>query len=144
MTSNLSSQLDMPSLLKLLRDQDKFHMGYARQAADEIERLQAMIRAGAYSIESADHLRDEIATLKRELSSRRWQPIETAPQDGTSLLGWWSHEEKVLHTHWLDNSKTAWPWCGWKAPSLQVSHPKAKPTHWMPLPVRPADEESGQ
>jgi hypothetical protein len=66
-----------------------------------------------------------------------WRPIETAPKDGSAFLGWWIEENKVLHTHWLDNSKTAWPWAGWRAPSMQVSHPNAKPTHWMPLPEPP-------
>lgn len=60
-----------------------------------------------------------------------WQPIETAPKDGTFILGWhpalsWPHGRQDVvawdetHLHWTDGCfEVSWP------------------THWMPLPEPP-------
>lgn len=79
-----------------------------------------------------------IEEWKAIVANKPWQPISTAPRNGIKFLAWWSYEEKVLPTYWLDNTHTQTPWAGWKAPSLQVSHPKAMPTHWMPMPGSPS------
>jgi hypothetical protein len=64
-----------------------------------------------------------------------WRPIETAPKaDGAKLLLWWGG--RVVYGSWLDNSKTARPWAGWRAPSLEAV--SGQPTHWMPLPQPPS------
>lgn len=65
-----------------------------------------------------------------------WQPIETAPRDGTRFLGlndgW--HE----FFHWQDgaNERTkGWP-TGWRT-AITVYREGTGPTHWMPLPAAP-------
>ncbi|KVP19420.1 hypothetical protein WJ85_08000 [Burkholderia ubonensis] len=83
-----------------------------------------------------------------------WQPIETAPKDGTAILGW-NADYEARQTHWafygegsiakaeFDAGKGesgSWYWhepqshwlSGWK------------PTHWMPMPDTPADAARAQ
>jgi len=61
-----------------------------------------------------------------------WQPIETAPKDGTEILG----SDGVARTsiqwdgEFLDRWELAWP----GAYAEDVSF---YPTHWMPLPDPP-------
>jgi hypothetical protein len=78
----------------------------------------------------------ELITLHWKRQPEResgWQPIETAPKDGTEILIAWG--DKVTFSYWLDNSKTSHPWQGWKLPSMfPVS---GKPSHWMPIPKIP-------
>jgi hypothetical protein len=66
-----------------------------------------------------------------------WQPIETAPRDGTHILGYADGEMAAVYClpTWYDD--------GW---SLSVSGKPASdsyfwPTHWMPLPKPPETKE---
>lgn len=65
-----------------------------------------------------------------------WQPIETAPKDGMSILGWWSHWTAFpVRIWWQDNM--------WLMAEDQPAFwhddmpPEHGPTHWMPLPEPP-------
>lgn len=60
-----------------------------------------------------------------------WQPIETAPKDGTRVILDWGHKARV--GYYLDNSKTSRPWQGWKVPSME-EWPAGQPVAWMPFP----------
>lgn len=58
-----------------------------------------------------------------------WQPIETAPKDGTELLCYVrnkSHGDIYDIAEWW-NGGWWWDWCD-------------DPTHWMPLPPAPATQ----
>ena len=61
-----------------------------------------------------------------------WQPIETAPKDGTAMLVWAGMRD------WLDNPVPSVAWYsrlhGW------VGHFASgdMPSHWQPLPAPPA------
>ncbi len=71
-----------------------------------------------------------------------WQPIETAPKDGTPILLAWGGKTRL--GKWLDNSKSPiMPWAGWRTPSNETS-PRGEPAHWMPLPAPPAKDEGKQ
>lgn len=69
-----------------------------------------------------------------------WQPIETAPRDGTEILIY-------LGSPWAAVEKAQWyePWRNWQKENIDWSeNPKeqfgigsAIPTHWMPLPAPP-------
>ena len=64
-----------------------------------------------------------------------WQPIDTAPKDGTHILLYRSNEHcSISEAFWRqDVFKIAYEWGGhgW-------SYPKEdQPTHWMPMPSSP-------
>ena len=61
-----------------------------------------------------------------------WQPIETAPKDGTEILGWWKRSKTMEVIVWCDIEHN------W----LDVQDvPTSAPTHWMPLPTPPESKE---
>ena len=81
------------------------------------------------------------------MSKIDWQPIETAPKDGTEILGvlgatiavtYWDdkayewREKERIHGGWawnLDECEYMTAWC---------------PTHWMPLPEPPNPQDKGR
>lgn len=67
-----------------------------------------------------------------------WRPMETAPKDGKPLLLDWGG--KARYASWLDNSKTMYPWAGWRVPSGEPQ-PIGAPIGWHPLP--PTQGERG-
>jgi hypothetical protein len=77
------------------------------------------------------HVSDWIRAVAKELEDRRaapgWQPIETAPKDGTAVLGWDKDEgSDVMHFReglWMQRVDDA---CWVRTP-----------THWRPLPPPP-------
>lgn len=59
-----------------------------------------------------------------------WQPISTAPKDGTPLLIW-TEGAHLIHLFWKNDH---WEWLGGgRCPDGQYHM-----THWMPLPEPPA------
>ena len=64
-----------------------------------------------------------------------WQPIETAPKDGTAVLGYHSGKMTTVYFEF---------WGGpWKlvAPGSCAEEDDWEPTHWMPLPSPPQEKE---
>ena len=68
-----------------------------------------------------------------------WQPIETAPKDGTRILLW--DTDEVVIAKWDDISMGGAE--GWQIAVVNMlsglKHYEAafNPTHWMPLPEPP-------
>lgn len=63
-----------------------------------------------------------------------WRPIETAPKDGRYILllkPAWYHAPRWFVARWQDTGLTA----GWQ------HYYGPEPTHWMPLPPPPAQED---
>lgn len=83
-------------------------------------------------------------TIRKALETPRadaWQPIETAPKDGTRILT--IGEEGFAITKWKDDLQMWFKYyttskCNLKKP---VGNPLYKPTHWMPLPQPPKDNQ---
>jgi hypothetical protein len=61
-----------------------------------------------------------------------WQPIETAPKDGTDMLVYQNGCFDVASVWWIDDNGDA----VWFNGDVVVY-----PTHWMPLPDPPDDGE---
>jgi len=62
----------------------------------------------------------------------KWQPIETAPKDGTVILVY-DETIGVFSANWWEIKNA------WFAESATVMSKKA--THWMPLPELPKQEK---
>jgi hypothetical protein len=72
-----------------------------------------------------------------------WQPIETAPKDGTRILGWSSDARRVLPIRWQGPPKTPADWpSGWRDDTLFLYSKDV--THWMPLPPAPSSTQQGE
>jgi hypothetical protein len=71
--------------------------------------------------------------LRAEAKSTGWQPIETAPKDGTQVLLWIDGiEPRPRISFWSERGSDS----GWY--SVQSRHFIATiVTHWMPLPTAP-------
>jgi len=63
-----------------------------------------------------------------------WQPIETAPKDGTEILAWqWG--EGTFVVFWCPRFFT-WKWTTHRLDGDEYLYP----SHWMPLPASPVTE----
>lgn len=70
-----------------------------------------------------------------------WQPIETAPKDGTDILVWYSGAVRVTrwYVHYMNGHPDLrrapeWDQDVMYGPSY---YGPMEPTHWMPLPQPP-------
>lgn len=93
-------------------------------------------RMGRYPVRNPKSLEEQIeARLEEKLAKTGWQPIETAPGDGTTIDTYcdWAHLREV-NVHW-DQDALKWVRFdeseGWE---------ECFPTHWMPIPDAPKDE----
>ena len=73
-----------------------------------------------------------------------WQPIETAPKDGTILIGKIPNESPDLNREikwafgWCSLYK--WEWAGMRKATWLKLNEEHQPTHWQPLPKPPQEE----
>lgn len=63
-----------------------------------------------------------------------WQPIETAPKDGSKLLGW--EPPDSIYTSPVLYAVCWWSGNGWVRDGDDFDL-VVEPTHWMPLPEPP-------
>ena len=79
------------------------------------------------------------ASAQAAAKVQQWQPIETAPKDGTEII--LSREARVTSGLWFDmggDDEGAEGWSGWVSQDggFSEEHP---PTNWMPLPEPPTE-----
>ena len=65
-----------------------------------------------------------------------WQPIETAPRDGSDVLLFRDRHPPVV-AGWFDNREEA-GWATYDNPEEWLHEGRNPFTHWMPLPAPPA------
>ena len=89
-----------------------------------------------------DELRTAVESLAKDAEARGWQPIETAPKDGTAVMvypGTWSGRSASI-AKWESDKYAKKPRPYWSRDddfgrvTFSREHP---PTHWMPLPPPP-------
>lgn len=70
-----------------------------------------------------------------------WQPIATAPKDGTIVLGceWMSGKHIVVEIQWAKDHHGDYEWQLASTIWADESY-SADPTHWMPRPGPPRKE----
>ena len=116
---------------------------------DARETIAKILREGAHEydttgegpsdVEAADAI---LAALSRaDLAQKpQWQPIETAPEDGTVVLGYCPYDDKYpnmssIYPIRFNGRKYAE---GWYSQTTDGDDDGVEPTHWMPLPDAPA------
>lgn len=97
----------------------------------------------------AEAERDTALAKVKELEAQSaWRPIESAPKDGTEVLGW--HPEWVNAEFSPDGIRSCIHdgerWCSahWVDDDFNILHmgDHIQPTHWQPLPPPPAAADS--
>lgn len=93
----------------------------------------------ARALDLADHqtkikeMAERIRKAEAERDAARWQPIETAPRDGTTIWCYWPGIYGRQGVGWF-----VWDeFEEWTTPTVHYGYP----THWMPLPAAPANPE---
>ncbi|MET3929522.1 hypothetical protein ABIE51_001409 [Lysobacter sp. OAE881] len=79
----------------------------------------------------------EIQALRAAIALMRgqsWQPIETAPKDGTTIIIAYSLGGQHVETAWWDGEGWAYNWHEYDGTSYVKDV-----THWQPLPAPPKD-----
>lgn len=72
-----------------------------------------------------------------------WQPMATAPKDGTRILVWDGHYRMEVadwgeRSVWSDRQiGKGMQWCVGECDGEYNSRNEIEPTHWMPLPEPP-------
>lgn len=97
---------------------------------DLIDRLK---RLGPVRVRSYRQLVQELWDLEKDAADRMtdWQPIETAPKDGTEVI---AYDDGVYISHWYVTNPQIFGWWAGDAGGIN-------PTHWMPLPTPPKSTE---
>lgn len=98
---------------------------------DFLTQAAARIRALSEALQEACHKRDGLLVPE-------WQPIETAPEDGTEVLLWATMpriEAYIALTGYFDEMDGAW-----SVPVASIYGPFVYPSHWMPLPTPPGEK----
>ena len=66
----------------------------------------------------------------------KWQPIETAPKDGTLIDLWYPIRGRITNRRWYRKNKF---WGGEVGKFDRIATLDEEPTHWIPLPDAPKE-----
>lgn len=87
---------------------------------------------------SAEYVFNDMRAALEAAEAAAWEPIETAPKDGTYILLWRPGFRQET-AHWLaDMIGFDWPWL---LPLPGEDRMRLKPTHWRPLPEPPKEDK---
>ncbi len=130
--------------------------GYPPSTANPCE-LVAISRHGlslVYNMAEAEYLREEgyhnlhyameeakkaIQSTSQPETSQVWQPIETAPRDGT-LVDLWRDCERLCDFYWGEGGRHSW--CRKEGYPVKLRILAEQPTHWMPRPAPPVSTKN--
>ena len=111
---------------------------------DQIERHHALCNAAVEQyIIKLQKLQMETAPQPEQ----SWQPIKTAPKDGSAILLYFPHKDIVIRGCWEWQGEGDWEtctpdWQDWCTDDDVViqEDPSYEPSLWMPLPKPPAKD----
>ena len=114
-------------------------LGDASEYADHLEEPHALFtseQVSAAILKAAKPLEDQLAKAEQRVAE--WQPIETAPKDGSVIVVGYGRQGNfpVKVVYWKELHKI-WMHYGEWEPGLENNA-----THWMPLPKAPANGAS--
>lgn len=69
-----------------------------------------------------------------------WQPIETAPKDGSLVLAWREGWDKPCFVRWIFNSRTETTFWNDSIEYDFYENETEPPTHWLPIPEIPVNQ----
>ncbi len=117
---------------------------YINELRNQVSSLKAELREICAAIDdpACDLTLTAVECIKKFKGENEWQPIETAPTDGTAILvchdgGVWIAKHKAVYQ---SGYKPDNPWFCLMLNKDHIPSRKRKgyPTHWMPLPQPPA------
>jgi hypothetical protein len=78
------------------------------------------------------------------MSATGWQPIETAPKDGTEILIWFTGRppRPEIAVYAAYGPRDPWPWARRLGQAGEFHRKNC--THWMPLPAAPDSDLGSQ
>lgn len=99
--------------------------------------LRAELREICTTLDDAacDLVPTAVECIKKLKGENAWQPISTAPKDGTVFLGYKRGQFRECYKVTRDDCDM---WCFGGTSGADDLFPNIKPTHWMPLPKPPA------
>ena len=104
------------------------------QPMNRAELTQRLLEAREYAVPERE--RENLCScayeeLRKKETMMDWQPIETAPKDGSSFLAWVGNWMTVAHWHRHQQCLAT------NGPTYERYPADEMPTHWMPLPNPP-------
>ncbi len=112
-------------------------------------RDESIVNPRVFKSEEAEKRLEEqldLYTAKVIEETVKWQPIETAPQDGTPILLYYPERNCCIRGAWIEMTDGDWEtgykrWMEWQVDDeLYIGDEGYEPTHWMPLPPSPQGE----
>ena len=126
---------------KLLEEKHKAHKS-EREVWDQLNELRTQLTKTEQLWQVAqgrcDGLEEKLAKAEQRVAE--WQPIETAPKDGTVFLGYKLGQFRECYKVPRDDCDM---WCFGGVSGADDLFPNIKPTHWMPLPTPPKRSMEG-
>ena len=115
-------------------------LGDASEYADHLEEPHALFTSDQVSaaiIKATKPLEEKLTKAEQRAE---WQPISTAPKDGTVFLGYKLGQFRECYKVPRDDCDM---WCFGGVSGADDLFPNIKPTHWMPLPTPPKRSMEG-
>lgn len=105
---------------------------------EALDALVVLYNAKAINTDN-ETMRAAYETVEKALQAASWQPIETAPRDGSMFLAYCMRNDSVsyMDTVWFE--KTKYSGTGERLQDGTGNFVNA--THWMPLPAAPVGGE---